>query len=294
MTKRLTDISYSFFAVLLSVFLLTACSHDSVQERLNRADTIAQKAGFQKTKWAGGTYLDIVGYDNYDAVTARKKGDEFSTPARVARIFIEGDGYAWITPSRISPNPTPREPVGLKMATKDCSEVVYYMGRPCQYQDLRFVGECTPEYWTSLIYSTQVVDAYHAALDKIKETTTIQKFELVGYSGGATVAARLAHERDDVVLLMSVAGNMDTEGFTDFHRVSPYDEHVNPRDIAPYINVPQIHMVGADDEVVKPFLVKNYVKRLSSDTVYRYYIVKNAGHHAQWPDIWQQYKLCFE
>ncbi len=294
MGKHLINRVCSVAILVFCVFVVSACTHNSVNERLNKADNIAKRAGFQKNVWGGGDHLKIVGYDNYDRVKSQKAHDEFSKPARVARIFIEGDGYAWTSMARISPNPTPMDPIGLRMAVKDCSDVVYYMGRPCQYQDLRFAGECTPEYWTSLIYSSRIVESYHAALDRIKATTTIKKFELVGYSGGATIAARLAHERDDVVLLMSVAGNLDTEGFTTHHRVSPYDEHVNPRNIAPFIQVPQIHIVGDDDAVVKPFMVKNYVKSLSSDTVYRYYVVKNAGHDKKWPDIWQQYKLCFE
>ena len=34
----------------------------------------------------------------------------------VLTVYLEGDGFAWATPSRPSFNPTPGDPVGLKLA----------------------------------------------------------------------------------------------------------------------------------------------------------------------------------
>ncbi|MBY0406928.1 MAG: hypothetical protein K2Q01_04500, partial [Rickettsiales bacterium] len=49
------------------------------------------------------------------------------------RVYIEGDGNAWLTRSQPSPDPTPFVPVALQLALRDPSANVAYIARPCQY-----------------------------------------------------------------------------------------------------------------------------------------------------------------
>ncbi|MFP4386937.1 MAG: alpha/beta hydrolase, partial [Alphaproteobacteria bacterium] len=49
-------------------------------------------------------------------------------------IYIEGDGLAWIKRTRPSGNPTPTNPVALRLAASDnISQNIIYIARPCQY-----------------------------------------------------------------------------------------------------------------------------------------------------------------
>ncbi len=48
-------------------------------------------------------------------------------------IYIEGDGFAWVSRKKKSLDPTPKTPMALKLASMDGSSNVIYIARPCQY-----------------------------------------------------------------------------------------------------------------------------------------------------------------
>ena len=51
-------------------------------------------------------------------------------------IYIEGDGFAWVSRRQPSTNPTPVNPLALRLAATDPSPAVAYLARPCQYVPL--------------------------------------------------------------------------------------------------------------------------------------------------------------
>ena len=61
------------------------------------------------------------------------------------RVYIEGDGLAWITRNTISSDPTPVNPTALKLMNQDKYECKIYLARPCQYVSS---PECSSKYWT--------------------------------------------------------------------------------------------------------------------------------------------------
>ena len=93
-------------------FLVSACSTFSSERRV-KADEVALAAGFGK----------ILITTNPFVLTAYVR---LSKPGQPVHIYIEGDGYAWVTPTRISGDPTPRDPMMLSLAGKDRAANVIY------------------------------------------------------------------------------------------------------------------------------------------------------------------------
>ena len=278
----------SFFLVLF-VLATSACS-GVYENRLQTAQGIAASSEMQ------GSLLRTEPFQIYSfqSVTpANKAGTPFSSSKQYrARIFIEGDGLTWLTKSQISPDPTPIDPMGLKMASKDCSVNRIYLARPCHYVDLNRQPMCTPLFWVSELYNDDVIRSYDQALNKLKERYRFEEFELVGYSGGAVIASRLAAMRDDAILLFTVAGNLDTEAFVEHHGVSPYEQHINPKEVARQISVPQIHFTGGQDDIIPGFLAKNFVRNLPKTSKARIIEVDGMDHHGNWPSVWEARVSC--
>lgn len=61
----------------------------------------------------------------------------------VLRVYIEGDGHAWQSRTRPSADPTPHNPVGLRLALADPSPApLLYLARPCQYARGEVLRHC--------------------------------------------------------------------------------------------------------------------------------------------------------
>ena len=147
-------------------------------------------------------------------------------------VYIEGDGHAWHRRHQLSSDPTPRDPVALRLAAKDKSPSVLYIARPCQYLDESELRDCDPKYWSSHRYSEAVVGAVDETITQLIESTNVSAVALFGYSGGGAIAALLAARRDDAVSLVTVAGNLDHVAWTSHHEVAPLSGSLNPADIA--------------------------------------------------------------
>ncbi len=204
------------------------------------------------------------------------------------RIYIEGDGFAYISSTVSSPDPTPLNPVMLEMAAADTSANVLYMARPCQYTMPQVV--CDEQLWTTHRYSKSVVSMYNSLLDNIKKKHGIKSFDLVGYSGGGVIAALLTASRDDITELRTVASNLDVAAFTSYHNVTPMSNSLDPADVAESIkDTPQLHFVGQDDEIVPAVMVRSFLDKQGIDEFLvdnRIKIVNDAHHNAQWYRFW--------
>lgn len=127
----------------------------------------------------------------------------------VLRVYIEGDGHAWQSRTRPSADPTPHNPVGLRLALADPSPApLLYLARPCQYARGEVLRHCATRYWTSARLSEEVISSLDAAVSAAKAHSGARHVALVGFSGGGGAAALLAARRRDVVFLGSVAGNL--------------------------------------------------------------------------------------
>lgn len=175
-------------------------------------------------------------------------------------VYLEGDGLAWVDRDTPSFAPTPVDPVGFRLAVADAGGQAVHLARPCQYtQGAAFKG-CHPRYWGTHRFAPEVIGAMDRAVQQLKSRYAADELVLVGYSGGAAVAALVAARRDDVVALVTVAGTLDTDVWTQAQRVSPLHGSLNPRAVSSNVaRVPQWHFVGGKDEVVTPAVLASFL-----------------------------------
>ena len=201
----------------------------------------------------------------------------------VLRAYIEGDGKAWLTRRRASSDPTPGGPGVFELAVADTSAAVAYLARPCQFTENGERRNCHSPFWTSARFSEPVVSDMSAALDNAMRASGAHRLELVGFSGGGAVALLVAARRDDVDLVVTLAGNLDHAFWTAHHHVSPLRDSLNPADFADRLQgVPQIHIVSLDDDVIPPAVVRSYVDRMEDPSRVRIVTVHGVEHTGDW------------
>ncbi len=113
----------SVVAVFLALLALAACA--GVEDRRDSAQQLARRAGLSAQILQGGAF-ELQTFHRLGP----SPGEASSTPLRV---YIEGDGFAWINRYRISPDPTPRNPQALKLAASDGASEEIYVARPSQF-----------------------------------------------------------------------------------------------------------------------------------------------------------------
>ncbi len=264
-------------AVLSAGTALNGCYFDMQELRLETAKRLATPSFMLHRQIRSEPFM----------LTAYERVHQKGAPAT---IYIEGDGVAWVSKNRPSLNPTPRNPVALHLATRDSSKNVIYLARPCQYSGLTDGGGCRGDdwkYWTSERFSPEVINAMDAALDDMKRKYDLTGFHLVGFSGGGAVAALLTTQRDDVLTLRTVAGNLDHDVLNRMHEVSPMPKSLNPAGSAAQIAaVPQHHFIGEWDEVVTPAVFDSFRAAAGPTTCIRSSMVKKVDHEDGWVNIW--------
>jgi hypothetical protein len=242
--------------------------------RLGTAQSIAQSASMAEHDIAAPPFL----LRSYERI-----GDA----SRPARVYIEGDGLAWLSKRRASPDPTPINPVALSLARADKGVNVVYLARPCQYNRSHTGGACPPKYWQEARFAPEVIAAMNHALDDIKRRHGLRRIELVGFSGGAAIALLMTAERRDVVSVRTVAGNLDTDTFSRLHDVSPMSASLNPASVARHIGViPQRHFVGGKDDVVPVGIFNAYRSAAGKQARVSLALVGEASHETGWVERW--------
>ena len=239
------------------------------------ADRVAKDHGWRKSVISAGAF-DLTTYSRIS-----------NRPTERLTVYLEGDGYSWLSRSQLSADPTPRTPYVLKLAVRHDQGNILYLARPCQYVIERPSRNCHPRFWAGHRYSTEVVDAMDAAVQRFKTTTGVRQIVLVGYSGGGVVAALLAARRTDVAELVTIAANLDQEYWTRADNLTPLRGSLNPADFTRILqNIPQRHFVGADDDVVSPRVVDAYVRRMEDRSRTRVVMLKGFDHDCCWVENW--------
>lgn len=277
----------NFVLILLALSMgLTACSvHQGSRQDL--ADRLAKANAFSERKIPAAPFV----------LTAREK---MSGSGETVHIYIEGDGFAWLSKREVSKDPTPKNPVALRLAAQDPFLDVIYLARPCQYSGMLDQSErCHFSYWTHKRFAPEVIKAYHAALDDIKARYNTKHFHLIGFSGGAAIAAILAAERSDVLTLRSVAGNLDHHAHSALHKVSSLEGSVNPPEFAQRLSlIPQVHFIGAEDENITGEILESYLRVFPTRKCVQSKIIPDTDHTEGWEELWpallNQQPVCTE
>jgi hypothetical protein len=194
-------------------------------------------------------------------------------------IYIGGDGTPWIKGQWVSGDPTPSNPLTLRLMAMD-SHYALLIGRPCYFGQVSQKG-CTSDMWTGARYSTSVVDSMEAAVREVSNDSN--EIVLFGYSGGAVVASLLADRLPNVVAVVTVAGNLDIDAWTRYRGFLPLDQSINPVDHV-YLrpNIRFIHLTGGGDTNVPPHITELFVKK-HGGTIWHY---PDFGHNCCWESQW--------
>jgi pimeloyl-ACP methyl ester carboxylesterase len=201
-------------------------------------------------------------------------------------VYIEGDGLAYTREGRRSLDPTPTDPLALRLALQHPGGgAVAWLARPCQYHPRS--RNCRSDYWSTARLSPEVIDSADMALDRLKRETNRPRIILVGYSGGGALAALLAERRHDVAGLVTVAANLDLAQWVRAKNLTPLSRSIDPAtDAALLSNLPQVHLVGSDDRIVDPSVARSFVARMAPPPRASVVIVAGQDHGSGWASRW--------
>lgn len=205
-------------------------------------------------------------------------------PSRL-RVYIEGDGRAWITQSQPSLDPTPHNLFFAQLSMHDMQPSIY-LGRPCQFVRNE---NCTVSLWTSARFGQPTLTAMHLALDQVLRDFNVQELELIGYSGGAAIALLLAAQRDDVQQVQTIAGNLSPKVWVQFHGLTALSDSQDPTAYAKKLqSIRQRHFVGELDKNISLPLFYQFMQHFSPqpDCV-ELVVVPEADHAQGWSSAWQ-------
>lgn len=230
--------------------LLAACATGTdPASRLARAEARAAGAGLERGRVEAGPFV-LTRFLR----TAPQAG-------RLV-IYLEGDGAAWHADRRrVRATPPPVEPVALSLALQDPAPALAWLGRPCQLVLPDDARGCEPSLWSDRRFAEPVVAALDEAVEALRAQAGVRRVELVGFSGGGVLAALLAARRQDVTALVTVAAPLDLRAWREHHGLGSLEAADPARIDAPrLLATPQVHFLGARDEVVPPFLLSGYAE----------------------------------
>ena len=246
--------------VILTVALAACATH------AERFASRAARAGFERRLVPGA------GFDHVVFVAARPLSPRL-------HVYLDGDGVPWEA-GQPAADPTPRRPLVLELMTRDPAAAVY-VGRPC-YHGMATAPGCRPALWNEARYSDPVVDSLVAVVSRLLDGQHHADAVLIGYSGGGALAMLMAPRIPRVAAVVTVAANLDTDGWAAYQRLPPLRGSRNPSR-APGLpaSIVQLHSVGADDRAVPPRVVAS--GSVPSDAVRR---LEGYDHICCWVDRW--------
>ena len=199
-------------------------------------------------------------------------------------IYLEGDGRPWKRGYIQSSNPTSRQKLTLKLMMATPQDSVY-LERPCYGFAPVPPAPCEPYWWTSARYNQQVAEALNNALDQIQQQHGHKPLVLIGHSGGGTLAMLIAQKRNDIAGIVTLAGNIDPDAWTEYHNFLPLEESSNPsRQLPLPSTVFRWHYAGESDRNIPPALIK---QALSNDPLAELNLI-DSDHNCCWLKHWPQ------
>ncbi len=204
-------------------------------------------------------------------------------------VFIEGDGRPWngsgMAPSR---DPTPRDALAFDLMLATPSEALY-VTRPCYFETWN--ESCLPGTWTSGRFSADVISSLAEAISAA--TDADRPLIVVGYSGGGALAILVASELERVDGVVTVAGLLDSDSWTDHHGFEPLSDSTNPASRSP--DATRIHLHGALDTVVPVELVREALTNAENAELR---VFDQYGHvccwRENWPRIWREIEVALD
>ncbi|MEM1436078.1 MAG: hypothetical protein AAGG11_18630 [Pseudomonadota bacterium] len=226
-------------------------------------------AGLQRDILTAGQFRLALTRPNLKAVR-----QPLARPWRI--VLIDGDGRAFLTPTRVAADPTPRrswlyDQIGPLQAIAETQ----YLGRPCYWQTAD--PACHPRFWTTHRYSSVVRDSLRVAIESIAADGA--RLILVGYSGGGYLAIRLAQRLPTSVgALVTIAAPMNPSAWTAHHGYTPLvDADAAPPGDLPLPQRCQRHLIGSRDRELPLALTRTWLPPVTESVV-----LSDARHDCCW------------
>ena len=278
---RVTQRQTAFYHLLLvlSSLLLGSCAYK----------TVPQTANGQSIESLGFNAIPV--HPIFKAYLRIRPSDD-ALRARTLTIYIEGDGANWLFKTIPPRNPTPDQSLVVALAASDPNPYVLYLARPCQFIDVQTIKECDESLWTDGRFSTQVITLFNQAIDVILRPMPPLRLNLVGHSGGGTLATLVAAQRSDVNCLVTMASPLDITAWARALLIAPLTRSQNPA--KPNANLQQIrqtHFLGEDDRIVTKESIGEY-RNFPRDA--QFMTISGFDHRRYWVEQWPllQTKSC--
>jgi hypothetical protein len=240
---------------------------------MSRLAHLARAARFQEDLVTGSTFRHRI--YRREALGADASG--------VLHVYIEGDGQPFLSPTTVALDPTPREPLMLRLMALDPARSLY-LGRPC-YFDLSHDPGCDPSFWTVRRFSPEVVNSLAVVLRSEMIRANAREVELYGHSGGGTLAVLLAARVASVTRVVTIGATLDTAAWCALHGYTPLLGSMNPTELGPNPGLPpMLHLVGSQDTNTPPELVQSAAAKIGASGSVR--IVRGYTHNCCWQEIW--------
>lgn len=192
-------------------------------------------------------------------------------------MFIEGDGNVWS-----ASDPTPNKAVALDLYQQYQGHKLY-LGRPCMFIEH---PSCTTSMWTTARYSAWAADETRKIMQNYPNAAVI-----VGFSGGAAIAAQIA-AKQDVRALVSVSGNLSLKDMREHHNSKPLTGSVDPMTLAQIRAPIKVIAIGRDDKIVPKQVASSFQSKFGGE------IMEFSGNHHScmkwWPKVEQRVSQLLE
>lgn len=263
-------------AVLLVNGTLAGCANPTA-----RLDVVG--SGFDRsTVTANGFRLTVFSNDRFRQAAEAARNASNGAPDIPLHVYLEGDGSPWKWKVIITPDPTPRSPLMLGLMGRDEAPAVY-VGRPC-YNGTSLDTGCDMTLWTSARYSEAVVASMSLAIRRLAARQGATRLRLFGHSGGGTLALLLAARLPGTVDIVTLAGNLDPDAWTQHHGYLALRGSLNPAEEPPLDpSIRQWHLVGEADKVVPPEITRPVIDSQANATGLSF---PSFTHGCCWARVW--------